>query len=239
MLLLACSDWSLYAPHPPTPQRVQHAAASVRPSPVAAAQVRSDGGSNSLFDHAMQQLACRERQREHAAQIARGAAMQPGGTGCVAGTPLQIDAMVRTAAARGDAEARRYLLAQRAAELMQRAVAMAPAGTPATLSADDEREVAAIVRQLETLALAGQRDAIETLAQVVEAPLLQAPDPVYAAAWRLAARQPPGRTLDAAAPLQAEDELLESMTQLQQQQARALAVELFGYCCRTRAEAGQ
>ncbi len=237
-LLLACSVWSLHAPHPPNPQRVDHAANTVRASHVEASRARSDSMSNSLFEHAMQQLACRERQREHAAQIAHGAgaaAMHPDAAGCVAGTPLQIDAMVRTAAARGDVEAWRYLLAQRASELMQHAVAMTPPGTLAMLSGDDEREVAAIARELETLALAGHRDAIDTLAQVVESPLLHAPDPVYAAAWRLAARQPPGHALDAAAPLQAEDELLESLTQQQQQQARALAVELFGYCCRTRA----
>ncbi|WP_425525521.1 hypothetical protein [Xanthomonas hortorum] len=186
-----------------------------------------------LFDSAMQQLACREQAEERAAQIAHGSARLPplDARGCFAGTQLQIEALLRTSAARGDADAQRYLLAQRATEVLQRAVSVAPAGMPAQLSASDEQEVVVIVAELETLALAGHRDAIETLAQVVESPLLHAPDPVYAAAWRLAARQPPGRALDAGAPLQAEDELLESMTQQQQQQARALAVELFGYCC--------
>ncbi|KQQ83961.1 hypothetical protein ASF73_17105 [Xanthomonas sp. Leaf131] len=193
--------------------------------------------AQGLFDSAMQQLACRERSVERAAQIARGvgSAPQSGGTHCVAGTALQIDAMLRTAAAQGDVDAQRYLLAQRASQLMQTAVAVAPAGMSAQLSQSDEQEVAAIVAELETLALAGHRDAIDTLAQVVESPLLHAPDPVYAAAWRLASRQPPGHALDPSAPLQAEDELLESLTQQQQQQARELAVELFGYCCRGRA----
>ncbi|WP_238156026.1 MULTISPECIES: hypothetical protein [Xanthomonas] len=192
--------------------------------------------AQGLFDSAMQQLACREQDEQRAAQIAHGIAPRPSldARRCVAGTPLQIEALLRTAAAHGDANAQRYLLAQRVSELLQRAVAAAPAGMPAQLSASDEQEVAATVAELETLALAGHRDAIETLAQVVESPLLHAPDPVYAAAWRLAARQPPGRALDAAAPLQAEDELLESMPQQQQQQARTLAVEVFGYCCRTR-----
>ncbi|MDV2452895.1 hypothetical protein [Xanthomonas hortorum] len=190
-----------------------------------------------LFDSAMQQLACRQQAEEQAAQIAHGSARLPplDARRCFAGTQLQIEALLRTAAAHGDADAQRYLLAQRATEVLQRAVSVAPAGMPAQLSASDEQEVAAIVAELETLALAGHRDAIDTLAQVVESPLLHAPDPVYAAAWRLASRQAPGRALDPSAPLQAEDELLESLTQQQQQQARALAVEVFGYCCRGRA----
>ncbi|PPU96309.1 hypothetical protein XpopCFBP1817_07020 [Xanthomonas populi] len=194
--------------------------------------------SQGSFDSAMQQLACRERRADSVAQIARGAGsatLQSGRNRCVAGTQLQIEAMLRTAAAHGDADAQRYLLAQRVSQLMQAAVAVAPAGMPAQLSLSDEHEVAASVAELETLALAGHRDAIDTLAQVVESPLLHAPDPVYAAAWRLAARQPLARALDTAAPLQAEDEVLESLTQQQQQQARELAVELFGYCCSTRA----
>lgn len=156
----------------------------------------------------------------------------------MAGTPLQIEAMLRTAAAQGDTDAKRYLLAQRAAEVMQRAVAEAPAGTQARLSSADEREVDALVKDLELLALSGNRDAIETLAQVVESPLLHAPDPVYAAAWRLASRQPPTRTPDLAVPLEAEDEIVESLPPRQQQQARGLAVELFGYCCRAHGGAG-
>ncbi len=231
--------WSLHTPAAPHLQ-----------SGVAARHGLHAGGASSqpparidrgLFDSAMQQLACRQQGEQRAAQIAHGGARLPPveGRRCVAGTQLQIEALLRTAAAHGDADAQRYLLAQRATELLQRAVAAAPAGVPAQLSASDEQEVAALVAELETLALAGHRDAIETLAQVVESPLLHAPDPVYAAAWRLAARQPPGRALDAAAPLQADEELLESMTQQQQQQARALAVELFGYCCRTRAAAAR
>ncbi|AJD70749.1 hypothetical protein GUF72_08475 [Xanthomonas citri pv. citri] len=205
------------------------------PSGAARSRQPSNSASPSLFDTAMQQLACRERQHEQAAQIARGAvsvAGLSGRAGCVADTPLQIEAMLRTAAARGDVDAQRYLLAQHAADLMQRAVAAAPAGTQPTLSPDAEREVAVIVSDLEALALAGHRDAIATLAQVVESPLLHAPDPVYAAAWRLAARQPPGQPLDATAPLQAEEEVLDALTQQQQQQARSLAVELFDDCCR-------
>ncbi|OQP85192.1 hypothetical protein IA54_016635 [Xanthomonas phaseoli pv. syngonii LMG 9055] len=205
------------------------------PSGAARSRQPFNSASPSLFDTAMQQLACRERQHQQAAQIARGGVMVAGlsgRAGCVADTPLQIEAMLRTAAARGDAAAQRYLLAQRAADLMQRAVAAAPAGTQPTLSPDAEREVAVIVSELEALALAGHRDAIDTLAQVVESPLLHAPDPVYAAAWRLAARQPPGQLLDATAPLQAEDEMLDALTQQQQQQAPSLAMELFDDCCR-------
>ncbi|WP_245879437.1 hypothetical protein [Xanthomonas pisi] len=234
-LLLASGVWAIRTPDARSVQNVPvmgHAARAAVPLPPRLAHAPLD-----LFDSAMQQLACRERSEQHAAQIARGAgaaAPESASNRCVAGTQLQIEAMLRTAAANGDADAKRYLLARRAAELLQRAVAGAPAGMPAQLSASDEQEMAAIVAELEALALAGHRDAIDTLAQVVESPLLLAPDPVYAAAWRLASRQPPGHALDPSAPLQAEDELLESLTQQQQQQARGLAVELFGYCCRGR-----
>ncbi len=235
-VVLAAAVWLIRAP---PARRVQSSAVPHHLLQEAVASARQPANaSQRLFDSAMQQLACGERRAEQAAQIARGAggtALQSGNNRCVAGTPLQIEAMLRTAAARGDVDAQRYLLAQRVSQLMQDAVAIAPVGMPAQLSPGDEQEVAAIVAELEMLALAGHHDAIDTLAQVVESPLLHAPDPVYAAAWRLAARQPPGHALDAAAPLQAEDELLESLTQQQQQQARALAVELFGYCCRTRA----
>ncbi|SOO21569.1 conserved hypothetical protein [Xanthomonas citri pv. fuscans] len=236
MVLLACSAWWLCALHASAPRHVQDKSMMPGTPPVAArSRQRSDNISRSLFDTAMQQLACRERQHEQAAQIARGGVLVAGlssRAGCVADTPLQIEAMLRTAAARGDVDAQRYLLAHHAADLMQRAVAAAPAGTQPTLSPDAEREVAVIVSDLEALALAGYRDAIDTLAQLVESPLLHAPDPVYAAAWRLAARQPPGRPLDATAPLQAEDEVLDALTQQQQQQARSLALELFDDCCR-------
>lgn len=235
----AAGMWGLRTPAASPLQR-SVAAPQLLPAGVASAQP-SARAAQGLFDSAMQQLACRDQGEERAAQIAHGGTHSPplDARRCVAGTPLQIEALLRTAAAHGDADAQRYLLAQHVTELLQRAVAVAPAGMPAQLSASDEQEVAAIVAELETLALAGHRDAIETLAQVVESPLLHAPDPVYAAAWRLAARQPPGRALDAAAPLQAEDELLESMPQQQQQQARALAVEVFGYCCRTRVAAAR
>nr|WP_316689446.1 hypothetical protein [Xanthomonas dyei] len=235
----AAGMWGLRTPAASALQR-SVAAPQLLPAGVASAQP-SARAAQGLFDSAMQQLACRDQGEERAAQIAHGGTHSPplDARRCVAGTPLQIEALLRTAAAHGDADAQRYLLAQHVTELLQRAVAVAPAGMPAQLSASDEQEVAAIVAELETLALAGHRDAIETLAQVVESPLLHAPDPVYAAAWRLAARQPPGRALDAAAPLQAEDELLESMPQQQQQQARALAVAVFGYCCRTRVAAAR
>lgn len=234
VLVLAFSAWSLHASHAPQAPRVQDRTMTPSaPSIAPRSRQASNSASPSLFDNAMQQRACRERQHEQAAQIARGAvsaAGLSGRAGCVAGTPLQIEAMLRTAAARGDVDAQRYLLAQRAADLMQRAVAAAPTRTQPTLSPDAEREVAVIVSELEALALAGHRDAIDTLAQ--ESPLLHAPDPVYAAAWRLAARQPPGRALEATAPLQAEDEVLDALAQQQQQQARTLAVELFDDCCR-------
>ncbi|PPT99191.1 hypothetical protein XarbCFBP7408_15655 [Xanthomonas arboricola pv. guizotiae] len=241
MALLACSAWSLHALHAPKAQRVQdQTVAPSTPSVAARSRQSSDSVSRSLFDTAMQQLACRERQHVQAAQVARGAVAatgQPARAGCVAGTLLQIEAMLRTAAARGDVDAQRYLLAQRVAEVMRRAVDATPAGMQTTLSPDAEREVAAIVSELEALALAGHHDAIDTLAQLVESPLLHTPDPVYAAAWRLAARQPPAHALDAAAPLRGEDEVLDSLTQQQQQQARIFAVELFNDCCRTPATA--
>lgn len=238
IMLVACSACSSPVPQSSPSQRGK---ATPTQTSAASSPRTSHTVPQRLFDAAIQQLACRERQQEQAAQIARGVvatAMQPGRDGCTAGTPLQIEAMLRTAAAQGDTDAKRYLLAQRAAQVMQRAVAEAPAGTQARLSSADEREVDALVKDLELLALSGDRDAIETLAQVVESPLLHAPDPVYAAAWRLASRQPPTRTPDLAAPLEAEDEIVESLPPQQQQQARSLAVELFGYCCRAHGGAG-
>ncbi|WP_342354114.1 hypothetical protein [Xanthomonas maliensis] len=217
---------------PPVSQRRSAAAVPLTPAALAARQA-VQSSPPSLFDAAIQQLRCRERQLQDAAQIARaaGSAGQVGGVACQAGTPLQIEALLRTAAAHGDADAQRYLLAQQARELMQRTVAATPAGMTATLSPDDEQAIAAVVRDLEALALRGNRDAIETLAQVVESPLLHAPDPVYAAAWRLAARQPADRPAEPGASLQGEDELLDALNEPQRQQARALAVEVFEACC--------
>lgn len=89
------------------------------------------------------------------------------------------------------------------------------------------------VSALELLALP---DAIESLAQVVASPLLRAPDPVYAAAWRLAARQPAGSSHDASTALQGEEELLDGLSEQQGAQARTLAWEIFDACCRRVAD---
>ncbi|WP_425530585.1 hypothetical protein [Xanthomonas campestris] len=192
--------------------------------------------SGDLFDTAMQALACTERLQQRRAQIARGATAQPAQVLCTAMPPEQVDALLRTAAARGDLAAQRYLLAQRAAQMMQATAATTPAGQQARLAPNDEREMASIVSALELLALQGQPDAIESLAQVVASPLLRAPDSVYAAAWRLAARQPAGSSHDASTALQGEEELLDGLSEQQGAQARTLAWEIFDACCRRAAD---
>ncbi|MDC8747105.1 hypothetical protein NY751_13675 [Xanthomonas campestris] len=183
-----------------------------------------------LYDSAMQHLACRQRSdmpvdRDTAGDL----------PACPAGavvSPLQIDAELRTAAAHGSVDARRYLLMQQASAVLQRGIAGQVPGQSVPLSASDEREVAAVIGQLELLALRGDRDSIDALAQLVESPGLAAPDPVYAAAWRLAARQSADQPFPAEDRVRGTEEIFDGLSDAQRTQVLALAPDLFAECCR-------
>jgi len=146
----------------------------------------------------------------------------------------QIDTILRSAAAQGDADAQRTLLEQRVRGVLERASAGVRPGERIVLSAADEREAEAVVADLETLALHGDRASIEVLAQLLEAPTLAIADPAYAAAWRLAARQAPGAPFPAPERLAGREELFEWLDPAQQQQALALAPALYAQCCARR-----
>ena len=146
----------------------------------------------------------------------------------------QIDTILRSAAAQGDADAQRSLLARRIRSLLDRASAGLPAGERLPLSAADEREAEGVVADLETLALRGDRPSIEDLAQLLESPILAIADPAYAAAWRLAARQAPGQPFPPPERLAGGEELLDRLDAAQRQQALALAPALYAQCCARR-----
>lgn len=146
----------------------------------------------------------------------------------------QIDAIVRSAAAQGDADAQRIVLARRLRSVLDRATTGARPGERNPLSTADEAEAEAAVADLETLALRGDRASIEELAQALESPILAIADPAYAVAWRLAARQPPGQPFPPPERLAGGEELLDGLAPAQQQQALALAPELYAQCCMRR-----
>lgn len=146
----------------------------------------------------------------------------------------QIDTILRSAAAQGDADAQRSLLAQRLRSVLDRAGAGLRPGERIALSVADEREAEAVVADLETLALRGDRASIETLAQALESPILAIADPAYAAAWRLAARQAPGQPLPPPERLAGGEELLDGLAPAQRQQALDLAPDLYAQCCARR-----
>ncbi|MBD7923425.1 hypothetical protein [Xanthomonas bonasiae] len=146
----------------------------------------------------------------------------------------QIDTILRSAAAQGDADAQRSLLARRIRSLLDRAGAGQRPGERIALSAADVREAEAVVAELETLALRGDRPSIEELAQVLESPIPAIADPAYAAAWRLAARQAPGQPFPPSERLLGGEELLDALDPAQRQQALALAPDLYAQCCARR-----
>ncbi|KAB7777702.1 hypothetical protein CEK66_10850 [Xanthomonas sp. LMG 12460] len=146
----------------------------------------------------------------------------------------QIEAMLRSAAARGDADAQRQLLAQRVAQLVARAGSVDAEGQRAPLSAADERDAEDVVTQLEDRALHGDRTSIDALAQLLRAPWLAVADPPYAAAWQLAARQAPERPFPPPEQALGADELLDGLNEAQRQQALSLAPALFAQCCARR-----
>ncbi|WP_394687717.1 hypothetical protein [uncultured Xanthomonas sp.] len=146
----------------------------------------------------------------------------------------QIEAMLRSAAARGDADAQRQLLAQRVAQLVARAGSVDAEGQRAPLSAADERDAEDVVTQLEDRALHGDRTSIGALAQLLRAPWLAVADPPYAAAWQLAARQAPERPFPPPEQALGAEELLDGLNEAQRQQALSLAPALFAQCCARR-----
>lgn len=233
--------WAAGAQRPRAPIPAPLAAAPAPPTPIHR-PAHAPAPAEDPYATAMRELACGQRAEELAAQVALGdalataAAEQRRAEACADGvaTPSQIEAALRSAAARGDPDAQRQLLDERAGRLLRPAVAAAPPGQRPRLSATDERQLAAIVGELELLALRGQRASIESLAQLVESPVLAAPDRAYAAAWRLAARQDPTRPFPAADAVAGREELLDGLDEDQRRQALALAPELFADCCRRR-----
>ncbi|MDV0438433.1 hypothetical protein [Xanthomonas sacchari] len=139
----------------------------------------------------------------------------------------QVEAMLRSAAAGGDADAQRQLLAQRVTQLLARAGSVGADGQPVPLSAADERDAEDVVTQLEDRALHGDRGSIDALAQLLRA----VADPPYAAAWQLAARQAPERPFPPPEQVVGADELLDGLNEAQRQQALGLAPALFAQCC--------
>lgn len=146
----------------------------------------------------------------------------------------QVEAMLRSAAARGDADAQRQLLAQRVAQLVARAGSVDADGPRTVLSAADERDAEDVVTQLEDRALRGDRASIDALAQLLRAPWLAVADPPYAAAWQLAARQAPERPFPPPEQALGAEELLDGLNEAQRQQALSLAPSLFAQCCARR-----
>ncbi|WP_052688144.1 hypothetical protein [Xanthomonas sp. MUS 060] len=141
----------------------------------------------------------------------------------------QAEAMLRTAAVHGDADAQRYLLKRRVEQLAARAVAAD--GQLKPLSAADQHDAEDVVRQLEDRALNGDRQSIDALAQLLASPWLTVADPPYAAAWELAARQAPERPFPPPEQLVDAEELLDGLNEAQRQQALSLASGLFAQCC--------
>ncbi|MCC4595862.1 hypothetical protein NRY95_01190 [Xanthomonas campestris pv. phormiicola] len=174
---------------------------------------------------------------DRAAAAAQRAAERQRGDACAGigrAQYAQIDTILRSAAAQGDADAQRTLLARDMRSLLERTSAGQRPGEPIALSAADQRAAEAVVAGLETLALRGDRPSIEALAQVLQSPLPAVADPVYAAAWRLAARQAPGQPFPPPERLAGREELLDGLDPTQQQQVLALAPDLYAQCCARR-----
>ncbi len=226
------------------------AAVAVTPTPPSAWTAGVD--AQRMYAIAMQYDACRERaqapppsavlppgidEMDSAAAAAQRDAERQRRDACAGIGRVQyaqIDTILRSAAAQGDADAQRTLLEQRVHGVLERASAGLRPGERIALPAADEREAEAVVADLETLALHGDRPSIDALAQLLEAPTLAIADPAYAAAWRLAARQTPEQPFPAPERLAGGEELLERLDPAQRQQALALAPALYAQCCARR-----
>ncbi|PPT91683.1 hypothetical protein XthCFBP4691_06505 [Xanthomonas theicola] len=234
------------APPPPPPA----AGASPQTRPPSAWTAGVD--AQHMYVIAMQYDACRQRaqapppsavlppgidEMDRAAAAAQRGAERQRRAACAGigrAQYAQIDTILRSAAAQGDADAQRRLLEQHVRSVLDRATAGLRPGERILLSAADEREAETVVADLETLALRGDRPSIEVLAQLLESPILTIADPAYAAAWRLAARQAPGQPFPPLERLAGGDELLDGLDPTQRRQALGLAPDLYAQCCARR-----
>lgn len=94
----------------------------------------------------------------------------------------QVDALMRDAAARGNTDARFFLLDRRVADALATAASLRERGRPGGTDA-------AVLADVESMALAGYRPAMTLTAQLLASGLLGTAEPQQAAAWQLAALQ--------------------------------------------------
>ncbi|MBB4128536.1 hypothetical protein GGR77_003866 [Xanthomonas translucens] len=243
---VAATNAAPHADAAPTRALPSPSAATVAPAPAHPPSAWTAGvDAHRMYAIAMQYDACRQRALAPPPsavlppgidEMERTAAAAPRDACAGIGRAqyAQIDAIVRSAAAQGDADAQRTLLAQRLRSVLDRATIGARPGERNPLSTADEADAEAAVADLETLALRGDRASIEELAQALESPILAIADPAYATAWRLAARQAPGQPFPPPERLAGGEELLDGLAPAQQQQALALAPELYAQCCMRR-----
>lgn len=138
----------------------------------------------------------------------------------------RVDALMREAAARGNTDARFFLLEHRATEAV---TAASVRRDQDQADASDPKDAATLV-DVEQMALAGYRPAMTLTAQLLTSGLLAPADPQRSAAWQLAATQ-----LEYAQPM-TEDQLRGTglFDELNPEEAQALrgeAAALFGRCC--------
>lgn len=137
--------------------------------------------------------------------------------------------LLAQAATNGDADARIALLDQDADSLLETVAARASTDGKTSMTSAERAQTEAITAALEQQAFQGNRRAIESLQQLLDSSVSALVEPGYAAAWRLAAAQPPGRAL-APGPLRGE-EMLENLDTETQQRVVALARDLHAACC--------
>jgi hypothetical protein len=137
----------------------------------------------------------------------------------------QIDGMLRLAAAQGNRDAQGLLLRRRAQALLTRA------GDQREFAAVDDDEAKAIASGLERLALAGHRESIVALDQLLSVQQPSLADPTRAAAWRLVSRQQFGAPFPAPDKLPGAAEILDDMDAANGQKVLTLAKSLFDACC--------
>ncbi|MBC8055200.1 MAG: hypothetical protein H7Y61_01325 [Rhizobiales bacterium] len=138
----------------------------------------------------------------------------------------QIDSLMRTAALGGNVDAKFFLLNQQARA--ERADAAFNGG-----SLTDPAVPAALLSEVEAMARAGHRPAIDLALDLANAPASVSADPLHAAAWRLVVLQ-----LDLGEP-PSDDDLarngaLFGLDADAVQQARREAAALHAACCGTR-----
>jgi hypothetical protein len=138
----------------------------------------------------------------------------------------QIDALMRDAAARGDADARFFLLDRQVADALSAALVRREQGQ----SDAGDATSPGMQAEVEQMAIAGYRPAMTLTAQLLMSGLLAAADPRRSAAWQLVAMQ-----LDYPQPV-TDDQLrdaglLDDLTAEEGQALRREAAALHGRCC--------